>query len=153
MTSQQESHKFARLTNVTDAVQFKMLLGEEQSRLHLQIQTWKEGVIEEGQTAANIVEAFETRQEDLPRDILLRAWNEDVEYAWFGIEGVVVRVETERTDPELTVVNIKLPTRTVQEIRRDGRVIYRKLCAPLKVSTAPIDSPMTSPEETMEAPT
>jgi hypothetical protein len=145
MGEEQENPKQqASLEHITTSDAFAALLEQEPAPLTVLVESWKGIVLHEALPPGDIRALFERLHAEMPRDLLFRAYREEVELAWLGRVGIAVRLGSGEDEAvpvvyrgERRVGKLEEPwCVTVHEIRRSGWVIYRKLRSALPVERA-----------------
>jgi hypothetical protein len=125
----------ASLERITSSDAFAAVLKQESASLTVVIETWQGLKSYEGQSPEEVYALFQKLYAEIPRELLFRAFRDDVELAWLGLEGVAVRLGSgEDTAIPATYCGVRHVGEaeeqwrvTVDEIWRNGWVIYRKL--------------------------
>ena len=125
----------ASLERITSPDAFAIVLKQESALLTVVVETWRGVEPYEARSPEKVCALFQDLHTEMPRDLLFRAFHEAIELAWFGSEGVVVRLGSGEDEAVLvTYHNVRRVGEqeeqqcvAVDEIRRNGWVIYRKL--------------------------
>jgi hypothetical protein len=125
----------ASLKRITSSDAFTAVLQQELASLTVVVETWRGVEPYEKLSSEEVCTLFQKLYAEMPRDLLFRAFREEIELAWFGSEGVVVRLGSGADEAVLvTYRNVRRVGEqeeqqcvAVDEIRRNGWVIYRKL--------------------------
>ena len=125
----------ASLERLTSPETFTTMLQQESAPLTLVIETWRGLESYEAQSPEEVCARFQKLYPEMPRDLLFRAFREELELAWLGSEGVVVRLGSGQYEAVLVIYrNVRRVGEqeeqqcvAVDEIRRNGWVLYRKL--------------------------
>lgn len=131
----EDSKQPASLECIATAEAFAALLEQEPAPLAVLVETWKGVVLHESLAPENAREHFEKLHAEMPRDLLFRAFREEVELAWHGRVGVAVRLGSGEDEARPVVyrgerrigVQEEAWSVAVHDIYRNGWVIYRKL--------------------------
>ena len=125
----------ASLERLTSPEAFTIILQQESAPLTVVIETWRGLESYEVRSPEEVGLCFQKLYAEMPRDLLFRAFREELELAWLGSEGVVVRLGSGQDEAVLvTYHNVRRVGEqeeqqrvAVDEIRRNGWVLYRKL--------------------------
>jgi hypothetical protein len=125
----------ASLERLTSPEVFTAILQQESVPLTVVIETWRGLETYEAQSPEEVWARFQKLYAEMPHDLLFRAFREELELAWLGSEGVVVRLGSGQDEAvQVTYRNIRPVGEqeeqqrvAVDEIRRNGWVLYRKL--------------------------
>lgn len=125
----------ASLERIMSSDAYTAALKQESASLTVVIETWQGVKSYEEQLPGEVSALFQKLHAEIPRDLLFRAFRDDVELAWLGLEGVAVRLGAgEDKAIPATYCGVRHVGEaeeqwdmTVDEIWRDGWVIYRKL--------------------------
>ena len=117
----------ASLDRLTSPEAFTTILQQESVPLTVVIETWRGLESYEAQSPEEVCARFQKLYAEMPRDLLFRAFREELELAWLGSEGVVVRLGSGQDEAVLVAYREEQQCVAVDEIRRNGLVLYRKL--------------------------
>jgi hypothetical protein len=125
----------ASLERIPSSSAFTAVLEQESASLSVVVETWRGVEPYEELSPEEVCVLLRQLHTEMPRDLLFRAFREEIELAWFGSEGVVVRLGSGEDETVLvTYHNVRRVGEqeeqqcvAVDEIRRNGWVIYRKL--------------------------
>jgi hypothetical protein len=125
----------ALLGRITSPEAFTTMLQQESTPLTVVIETWRGLESYEAQSPEEVYTRFQSLYAEMPRDLLFRAFREELELAWLGSEGVAVRLGSGQDEAVLVTYRgvrrvgeqEEPQCMAVDEIRRNGWVLYRKL--------------------------
>jgi hypothetical protein len=131
----EDSKQPASLECISTAEAFAAALEQEPAPLSVLVESWKGIVLHEALAPGDAREHFERLHAEMPRDLLFRAFREEVELAWHGRVGVAVRLGSGEDEARPVVYRGERRIGkeeepwcvAVYEIYRNGWVIYRKL--------------------------
>jgi hypothetical protein len=117
----------ASLERITSPEAFTTMLQQESAPLTVVIETWRGLESYEARSPEEVYTRFQSLYAEMPRDLLFRAFRAELELAWLGSEGVVVRLGAGQYEAVPVTYRKEQQCVVVDEIRRNGWVLYRKL--------------------------